>query len=423
MTKTLQVSDVFTPGRLPGITYNPRDQQNIEGELEDYLRTAGSALVISGPTKSGKTVLVRRKLDKESAVWLSGIDLRQVSDLWVHIIDFYQLYDEVSVQEQEMLGGTGRLSGKVGIPLIAGATLEGGATIQSTSTSSRSVSRPVAKIARDALRTVPVPIVIDDFHYVSDDLKTELTRTLKGIIEDTNVILIAVPQDAFDPVRAESDMVGRVRQLQIKPWTQDELVFIGQEGFRSLNLLDADHRLSTEFAANCLGAPFLMQQLCLEFCVTSGILEALQRPKEVSVPEDVLRFYAGVATRYMPAVFSDLRNGPKTKGQPRLTRHLTDGQETDIYGLILAAVSRMGPRVSIPVRDLMRSINQLCGNAPTAQQVTLALGHLQNIADKTKGSSDAALDYKQEVLHIADPFLSFYLRFGNWALPSAPDSL
>lgn len=45
---------------------------------------------------------------------------------------------------------------------------------------------------------------------------------------------------------------------------------------------------------------------------------------------------------------------------------------------------------------------------------------MKTIAETHKGSSDPALAYKDDTLFMSDPFLSFYLRFGNWELPSPP---
>ncbi len=38
------------------------------------------------------------------------------------------------------------------------------------------------------------------------------------------------------------------------------------------------------------------------------------------------------------------------------------------------------------------------------------------IAEDNRGDSDAALAYKNDMLHIMDPFLSFYLDHGTWSV-------
>jgi hypothetical protein len=50
--------EVFVVGGQPTVTYNPRPAQGVSERLGDYLDERGRVLFITGPTKSGKTVLV-----------------------------------------------------------------------------------------------------------------------------------------------------------------------------------------------------------------------------------------------------------------------------------------------------------------------------------------------------------------------------
>jgi len=50
--------NVFVAGRPPDVTYNPRSDRQQETEVRAYIGQPGKALSVSGPTKSGKTVLI-----------------------------------------------------------------------------------------------------------------------------------------------------------------------------------------------------------------------------------------------------------------------------------------------------------------------------------------------------------------------------
>jgi hypothetical protein len=50
---------------------------------------------VSCPTKSGKTVLVERRLDRDVAIWIEGPDLTDVSIFWHRVVDWLGLYDLV----------------------------------------------------------------------------------------------------------------------------------------------------------------------------------------------------------------------------------------------------------------------------------------------------------------------------------------
>jgi hypothetical protein len=39
---------------------------------------------------------------------------------------------------------------------------------------------------------------------------------------------------------------------------------------------------------------------------------------------------------------------------------------------------------------------------------------MREIAFMSRGSSDPALDFKNGIVHVMDPFLAFYLEHGPW---------
>jgi len=51
---------VFVVGQPPTVTYSPRESKRLQETLDDYLDERGRILVVTGPTKTGKTVLLRR---------------------------------------------------------------------------------------------------------------------------------------------------------------------------------------------------------------------------------------------------------------------------------------------------------------------------------------------------------------------------
>ena len=48
------------------------------------------------------------------------------------------------------------------------------------------------------------------------------------------------------------------------------------------------------------------------------------------------------------------------------------------------------------------------------QQITASIGHMALVALDNRGTGDPAVAYKDDVLHVVDPFLLFYLRHGTW---------
>jgi hypothetical protein len=109
-------------------------------------------------------------------------------------------------------------------------------TTKSTGTVTVRTHSPVGA-ARKELVDERVPLVIDDFHYVDPAVQLQIIRNLKDpIFNGVPVIVVAVPHCAYDPVRIETEMTGRVEQLPIAFWSADELRLIPAEGFPALNV-------------------------------------------------------------------------------------------------------------------------------------------------------------------------------------------
>ncbi len=271
MAEQVLTRQVFVAGGIPDVTYNPRDDRRVESEVQAYIDQSGKALSLSGPTKSGKTVLIRRMLNEDVAIWMHGSDLTTQSAFWAKIIDWLGLYDQVETSKGNATDLGSKISGSVGFSSTSVRGELGGMAKMSDSTT-WSRSRGLAEVAREGLGTLPVPIVIDDFHYVPDDLKRDIARAIKSIIPLTHVVMIAVPHEAFEAVREEPDMGGRVWHQKIEHWNTDELAFIASSGFDALNVTDPGGAVAANLVESSFGAPFLMQQLCYDLMTHHGVL-------------------------------------------------------------------------------------------------------------------------------------------------------
>jgi hypothetical protein len=65
-------TDVFVPGDFPWHTYYPRLSLQLEGKVEQVRHNLCKLVTVTGHTKSGKTVLVRKVLPKEGSLWKEG---------------------------------------------------------------------------------------------------------------------------------------------------------------------------------------------------------------------------------------------------------------------------------------------------------------------------------------------------------------
>lgn len=63
MTK-ISYTDIFVPGGFPRHTYNPRTGLALESKLVEVKQNLCKLAIVTGHTKSGKTVLVRKLMPR-----------------------------------------------------------------------------------------------------------------------------------------------------------------------------------------------------------------------------------------------------------------------------------------------------------------------------------------------------------------------
>ena len=427
-----KVSNVFVPGRLPDLTYNPRANLQLEDQLNDYLDEGGAILTVAGPTKTGKSVLLQQVVP--DPVWLDGQAVTDVETLWRLVGEELVVYTGAEKGVGESATGGGSVSSKAGIgPLVqVGAQ----ATYTATDSESRkySVERPVAAVVSKALVASARPLVIDDFHFIDRAVQRQVVRALKPVVLAGNaVILVSISHRAQDVVTAEGDMTGRVVPLTVPFWSEADLMQIAQKGFSLLNVHDEQNGLANFLAEQCYGSPHLMQKFCRELCKLNGVRETAPTTIQLQKPEDWTVFLQAQVDATSRDWFQRLLTGPEERGTTRNQWQVRGDGLLDGYGLTLLAISRTGPKLTLTKAEIKAAVDAAVeGASPQAHQTTRVLQRMTMIASKRatgQAPTEAELDAEQEglpdiqpvleymedgassTLHLADPFFAFYLAW------------
>lgn len=413
-----RVAEVFVVGRLPRLTYNPRDNRGLEAALTTYLDDRGTILSVSGATKTGKTVLLRSVAP--DAITLSGGAIASADDMWNQIAEKLGLWTEHSMGSSTAESETRAWEGRGNLGVASGAR-SSGSHLTSASDSSFSRHMTPAVAARNALSGSLHVLVIDDFHYVDREVQLAIVRGLKDLVFDgLGVILASVPHRAFDAVRVEKEMTGRVTHLNVAAWSIDELIEIARLGFRALNVVDPGGELSARLARESFASPHLMQDFCKRLCRENAVHQEQIEPVTLAPPQDWEAFFEETAVDTSKAAFDLLRTGPRQRTD-RIRRRLKDGRETDIYGAVLAAIAHTGPKLEINYESLRGAIREvLTSDLPQRHEITRVLDQMTQIArDKVEGEPVLEYDDKLSTLHISDPYFAFYLRWGEGGATAA----
>lgn len=413
-----RASKVFVPGGLPEFTYNPRSKYRLEDRLKEVNDNLCKLVMITGLTKSGKTVLTKNVFPRDSVLWFDGGSFTEEEDFWsdlVNQLDAFTSYEE-SKERENTSSFEGEVEGKLGVPLVAQGKLNFGSGFSQSNSNSLTKSRQTtSKIAAiTSLREKKIPLIIDDFHYIRREEQGLIVRALKPLIfEALPVIFIAIPHRRLDAVRVEKEMTSRVETIAIPPWDIDELVAIPKVGFPLLNI-NISEKVMSKLANESFGSPHLMQEFCREICRKQNIEETCEKKIIIADDIDLINIFKTIAQNTGRVMFEKLAKGPRQRTD-RIKRTLKDGTVTDIYGVVLRALAEMRPGIqTIDYEDLRNYIKSILkDNVPQAHEVSRVFEQMAKISANDEASSPV-IDWEKEErkLHITDPFFAYFLRWG-----------
>jgi hypothetical protein len=285
----VRLSDVFVAGGLPVITYISRDEYSLESAMQDYLDARYKLLSISGSTKSGKTVLVRRTIPKQEGFWIPGGQVNDLNSFWEIVLEKTGGYTSLNETHSE---NRNTLSGREMTASIKPGGMGGDIKSQFNESEQAGTSQTFGRTISPASSAISQlmhhrrPLVVDDFHYIDKTVQQSIIRSLKDpVFEGLPVILITVPHRAFDVIRVEKEMTGRVKQLQIPAWRVSELEKIAELGFKALNVC-CNHKLIRKLSEEAFESPHLMQDFCAALCKRNDVREAQSSPIDLEEPDD-----------------------------------------------------------------------------------------------------------------------------------------
>ncbi len=414
----MKISEVFTAGGVPSITYNARSEYQLEENLELDLEIEGKILSITGPTKIGKSTLCKKVIPIDKLVSVPCGGLKNIDDLWSTIITKLSLANtKVNENESEK---TKTNTNELTVGTEAGflnwlkAKVEGkqqkaNATREATRTQTVFEARPLDLAIEGLIQNKSV-LVLDDFHYCTKELQTEIIRSLKDPLSiGLKIIICSVPHRDEDSIKVEHELEGRILQFRISQWSPQELKEISMKGFTALNL-QVPVNIINSFVNESYKSPHLMQEFCYRYCRWNNIFEKQVDLIHMNDAFNLETFYSQLINTFSSKfLYEKLVSGPDRE---RKMRQLKNGSEGDIYYVIMLALSELTHFDSITpdiVREKLKELLEAT-SMPNKQQVQQVLSKMTDIA-KTSTTREPSIDFQENKLFIVDPFFAFYLKW------------
>jgi hypothetical protein len=419
----MRASEVFTPGKLPEVTFIEDHLTARKKLLLDALDMGASVISLSGPSKSGKTVFIEKTLGKDNLLQVTGAGIDSPKKLWDRLFDL--IGTPTTIKKSEQSGFQAGLSGKAagGIKFIAEAKGEVGTSglWSDNKTTIEEYTPDYLQLLIRELANTDFVIFIDDFHYIPKETQIEISNQIKEAIRGgVKFICAAVPYHSDDVIRANPDLRGRMVKIDFDYWDKNELKKIAEKGFAALNTSLSPASIEA-LASEAAGSPQLMQSLCLNTCFESNLRE---KPSHFTPIQGNLFLLENVCGR--TALMADysstvdkMKDGPKTRGMDRKSYVLRDQTASDVYPIILKAIAANPPELTIRYPNLVSRVAALCSaNPPSGSSITGACAHMSQIANDAENKFIIEWDSENDVLDIRDPYLLFYLRWAEHKLNS-----
>lgn len=414
----MRATEVFTPGKLPQVTYIDDHLKERAKILTDALETGAAVISISGPSKSGKTVFIEKTIGKDRLIQVTGAGITESSKLWDRVFDIVGTPIARSATSTSGFDGTigGKVGGEAGI--LASATGELSATGKWAKSNSEQTDLAVdyLQLLIRELGGTELVVFIDDFHYIPRDVQVEVSNQIKEAIRNDVIFVVAsVPYHSDDAIRANPDLRGRTVKLDFDYWKSDELCKIAEKGFGTLQVL-ASPAYVQALASEAAGSPQLMQSLCLTTCFENDVRETQDPRKHIASDRDAIGKVCTrtAATSDYSSTVAKMKDGPKTRGQDRKSYLTRDGSVVDVYPLILRAIALDPPELTQRYPNLQRRVQSLCAKEqPSGSSVTGACSHIASIANESENRNIIEWDAENDVFDIRDPYLLFYLRWNE----------
>lgn len=416
MPTVYDATDVFTPTGVPTLTYVYRQDQDLESQLRAAVRTPGLVVSLSGPSKSGKTVLIRRVIPGDNLISVSGASLSSAEQLWDRVLSWMDAPSELTKKSATTFGGEagGRATASVGVSWLAKGEAEGAGKL-----SASRLSETAEKFTRTGIDQVVQEIAnsefiifIDDFHYMATEVQVIVARQIKEVAEKgVKICTASVPHRSDDVVRSNPELRGRVQAIDFSYWSNKEIKQIATQGFAALRL-NVSREFVDRLASEAFGSPQLMQSMCLQTCFQLDVERTKVPPITPNVDSHRIRriLEQTSSTTDFSTLLEALHTGPKSRGQDRNQYQFKDGSTGDVYRCVLLALASGPPALSQRYDEIFTRTRDICvGAAPVGSSVSEALLQMGKLSEAVQPGS-RSVEWEGDVLDIADPYFLYYLR-------------
>ncbi|GAA1854982.1 hypothetical protein [Asanoa iriomotensis] len=388
------------------------------GALDDRLRMLLARerhVVIHGDSKQGKSWLRSHVLGEDRSIVVQcRLDTTPETAL-VEALGVLGIHAELKRTAGNALEGTLEISSTANVSagLLGKLGLGAKATAKkakSGQVETQPVGRAPANLSwiAEALVASERRLVLEDFHYVSEDSRKSFAFILKALVDlGVYAIIIGIwPQDNVLPYY-NGDLDGRVEDIHLT-WHEDELTDVLVRGTDAMRISMSPH-LRRKLVEDAYANVGLLQRLTEKLCFEEGMLQQQSRQAYLTVGESLTRARAAVAADMRPRYEGFAENF--VLGMRRLTEGL------EVYRHLLQELTLSSDADlldGISAKDLHDRITAIGESKITRTSLLRALARIDRLQAKME-IKPIVLTYNShsQRVFVVDRSFLFFRKYGD----------
>ena len=416
--KRADIYEVFKEKGQPTVTYVDRDGGALKTQLSRGIDSKGTICLLTGPSKTGKTTLRTEvvKLKKLDVIVVQCEPQFEAVDFWKAALKQVN-HEEVksrSITNDKKFQSSADVG--AGFKFLATLTskLSGGMQTAHSETEQRDkiVPKESPALLLPALKKSQQLLVVENFHYLKADVQEIVFKQMKPFVDDEiSIIVIGTTHHAEDLVKANPDLLGHIRHIEIENWSPQDLKQIAQKGFNYLHV-DIHEELIEMIANESVGLPIITQQVCRQL-LENELGDADELTQSTHLTQNALSTALhGVATTnygLYAQVYERFVRGPREQARNYNT-----------YDVVLQTFKREPLKFSLTRKEIDERINTLKSISPSPKDFPppgSVKAMLDAIGPFQERLSKPLLEWRSQDqrLHVLEPGFLFYLRWKDKA--------
>jgi len=380
----------------------------------DYLWNSQKHIVIHGASKQGKSCIRKKNIKDSDIIVVQCLPNMRSNDIWIEGLNLLGAQIPEKIVEKNGNEASDEVTGNVkgGIPGIVKGAVEGkNVNLNSKETAKTFVpalsSSEYVKFLTNELINVDKRLIIEDFHYLSEETRQEISFQLKALFEsNVFVLLIGIWAEQNLLAYYNGDLSGRIEEINIG-WIYEDLYEVLKKGEEALNISFSE-KIAKEIIDSSYENVGLLQRIAESVCY---IEEIYDRQSEISVIDNMellelarKKIVSDISQRYtkIKEVFErGFKSNTELKVYYHIFRFLTEAKDEDLIN-------------GIHQTEVLRRIQKYSSKEIRPGDLTSALDKIERLQSSRK-ITPLLMSYNKSLREISltDREFLFYRKYGN----------